>query len=710
MLRPDPVRPARAAAFAAVVALMTPILVPIASGLPPMGDDLGRFHHPIRAFYAKCLADGDEPLWHPGLLCGVYVHGEGQAGMDHPLHRVLYAALPLDRAFAVEVAVGYPVAFLGMFLWMRRIGLRAEASALGGILLAFSAFFLFRYVHTNAVQVLAHLPWIALGVEAMADPRPGRSALLPACGVAAATTSQGLLGYPQYLAFSLAATGSLALLRLGRAPRKIGLFAAAVALGLAAAASQILPQLDALAASTRSRPDLAFLGKHSLHPMNLLQTVCPFAFRQGYYRVDGPAAWPRHESVAYVGAVVPALLAWLWVRRRRLGRATSLTVGASVLCAASLVLAVGRFSPLFPYYARLPGVGVFRGPARFFVLAQLGAAVLSAIAFSDLVGVARRGGLASPRSIRGLGAPIALSLAAAIGLCIVAKFPPAGLRREQIASVGDLARSVGWIAVPCVLVAMAARGRRLAPALLIGFAAIDATVFALNPIARHELANRPAAVPRSPGAGRAVVPWNETSGEGGKLASGYVALRPRRWLDPEDEAALTLSGVDRRLDDAGRWHVLGLAALPRARLVGRAKLSLDPRSDLRTIDLAHAALVDRPVAIDHGEEGSAVIVADRPGRIEVATEAPGRRLLVLSESHHPGWIAAIDGRPAEVVRVNGDYLGVVVGPGRMVVALRFAPRSAVVGRAVSLASALIIGLGAMLGWRKNVAEKSDPAP
>ena len=70
-----------------------------------MGDDLGGFHWPIRTFFARCLAEGDDTLWHPGLLCGTYVHGEGQAGMDHPLHRLLYGWLPVRTAFAIEVAI-----------------------------------------------------------------------------------------------------------------------------------------------------------------------------------------------------------------------------------------------------------------------------------------------------------------------------------------------------------------------------------------------------------------------------------------------------------------------------------------------------------------------------------------------------------------------------------------------------------------------------
>src|SRR4051812_39846272 len=102
--------------------LLAPLISPIVSGAILTGDDLGRFHLPTRTFFAECLANGDSPLWHPGLYCGFYLHGEGQAGMDHPVHRLLYGALPLPTALAVEVAIGYPIALLGMVLWLRREG------------------------------------------------------------------------------------------------------------------------------------------------------------------------------------------------------------------------------------------------------------------------------------------------------------------------------------------------------------------------------------------------------------------------------------------------------------------------------------------------------------------------------------------------------------------------------------------------------------
>ena len=107
------------------------------------------------------------------------------------------------------------------------------------------------------------------------------------------------------------------------------------------------------------------------------------------------------------------------------------------------------------------------------------------------------------------------------------------------------------------------------------------------------------------------------------------------------------------------------------------------------------ALVDEPVAPEPGPPGRARIERDLPGAISLATAAPTRQLLVLSESFHPGWKVLVDGQPARVLRANGDFIGVVVEAGAHRVELRFAPRSFLVGRWISVA-ALVLVLGVAL--------------
>ena len=115
-------------------------------------------------------------------------------------------------------------------------------------------------------------------------------------------------------------------------------------------------------------------------------------------------------------------------------------------------------------------------------------------------------------------------------------------------------------------------------------------------------------------------------------------------------------------------------------MVTKARTFEDLSRGLLEIDPAETALVSEPLGLRPGRPGRARIVEDRPGRISVETGSASRQLLVLSESHHEGWRAAVDGQPAAIVRTYGDYMGIVVDAGEHTVALDFQPQSLRDGR------------------------------
>jgi hypothetical protein len=130
--------------------------------------------------------------------------------------------------------------------------------------------------------------------------------------------------------------------------------------------------------------------------------------------------------------------------------------------------------------------------------------------------------------------------------------------------------------------------------------------------------------------------------------------------------------------------------MPRARLVGDARVSRDVRTDLRGIDIATVVLVDAPLDLAPGPAGVARLVTDRPGRIVVHTDALAPRLLVLTERFHAGWRATSGDRTWPVRRVDGDYLACVVDAGSYDVTLTFAPDSAKEGWVATIVGLLVV--------------------
>jgi uncharacterized membrane protein YfhO len=91
------------------------------------------------------------------------------------------------------------------------------------------------------------------------------------------------------------------------------------------------------------------------------------------------------------------------------------------------------------------------------------------------------------------------------------------------------------------------------------------------------------------------------------------------------------------------------------------------------------------------------LAIDRPGRLVVHVEAPGRRIVALTERFHDGWSATSGATPVPTVRVDGDFLGAVIEPGTHRLVLRFMPWSFVIGSIVSAIGVVLLG-GVLIWW------------
>ncbi len=206
----------------------------------------------------------------------------------------------------------------------------------------------------------------------------------------------------------------------------------------------------------------------------------------------------------------------------------------------------------------------------------------------------------------------------------------------------------------------------------------------------------------------------------GRVVAGYDALKlrhgdrvllagaTRRWLrgprtrarlDYQSSAVERVAGVRYRRvanspDSPPEWQAAS-PPLERARLLARLWVGSPPPT-LAGIAIDRLATVEQPLEIDAGSPGAARVLSDTPGRIVVDTEAPGRQLLALDEAFDAGWRATIDGRPANAVRVYGDFLGVVAPRGKHRVELKFAPESVRLGRLASFAGLGLLAVGVCL--------------
>ncbi len=713
--------------LAAACLIVLSIALPLLTGKLYVVGDLLYYHLPTRKFYAECLKRGVSPLWWPNVHCGYYLHGEGQVGMFHPLHWLLYRTLPLTTALNLEVVLSYPVAAAGMFALLRRRELPNVAAVFGAVLFAFSGFMVLRLGHVNMVAVMAHLPWLLWTIDVvLADDRARRVAWgrLLFVGVLA---SMMLLGHPQavWLCAIISLFYAAILVAARPSVRRVVELTACVALGLLIGSVQWWPSWEMVATSHREGATTEFRSEYSLHPVNLLQYVAPYLFHTRVLH-DEVSDNNTHELALYAGAVVPVLVIWALVRFRELRPWRTMLVGALALAALGLLLAFGKhLPPLHALVLRLPIAGLFRCPARYAVLAYFGLAIVSAVAFADLVGVAWSKRKQPWRGISLLfAAPLASALIFAWAVWMAPESKGDGVT-WRVESMGAGLAGVGLSVCAAALVIAAARGVKFALAALVLLVAADLCWYGVShtrvaaPQSFDQILDAVARVPHDAQQRLATVPQlNLATLRNERLFQGYTALVPRRallndpnWLLHHLTLVLRLAAVD-VLDYQGQLVPVP-DTFPRARLVSVAQPTEDPKQDLLTIDPAVVALVDRPVKLDGGTHGTARIVSEQPGRISIDTQAPCRQLLVISESWHRGWHAKVNRVPAQVIRTYGDFMGCEVPAGMAQVELRFLPRSLQIARWLAAgaicATAVWLGISRWLGRGHENNPKMDNA-
>jgi hypothetical protein len=675
---------------------------PVLIGRIYVFNDLGDFHLPLRAWYAERLGLQEPFLWTPKLFCGYYLAGEGQVGMFHPFHLLIYSTLPLMLAFAVETLASYPFAFVGTYYLLRRRLHQRNAALFGAMLFTFCSFNMLHFVHVNAVAVAAHIPWLLWTLDVLLTDADRRRVLAAQVGMALLIASQLLLGYPQYVWFSLLAeAGYLAFLLRERAhaaegeslPRAVlvrrGVRLALAGLtGLLLGGIQILPTLDVLRDSTRCGVSSEFTEWGSLHPLNLLQWVAPYLFNT---RVFGRNT---QELGIYLGAVPLVLVLWSLAQPKESRRLRRLYWSTFAFAALMLWLALGKYGLIYRLQRLLPGVGGFRCPCRYSLLFQFAVAVLAAVAFLLLVRRQERNEKAAWSELKLLALPAVISLATVISPWLFPAWP-------YFSSLQALWFSPLLMGTAAVLVGFAARGARWALTAMILLTAADLGLYGLKHSVLRDAENihvyiNQANAPQNRPEGR-VLMNPEPVGERGmhygnamllagwSRADGYTGLEASRRLDYRQLAALRAAGVHWVLKNERTASLTGLTPQgdwllvpdprPRIYLVSRAHASRDPARDITQIPLETTALVDVPLQLPAGSPGIATLYDDRPGRLRIWADCPSRQLLVVSERYHPGWQAELDGQPCALLRVNGDFMGCAVPPGKHRVALAFHPRS-----------------------------------
>lgn len=674
-------------------------------------DDLLNYHYPIRQFYQNCLKSGDAFDWMPSLFSGFYLSGSGQAGTYHPLHWLLYRFLPLDMAFNLEVLASYPFMFLGMLLLLRRHVASPEAAWLGAITFTFSGFCTLHFLHPNAIAVVSHLPWLLYCIDQILKPSTRRSVLFAETGIAVLTGSQILLGYPQYVWYSVLAEMLYCLLITERRTvwfRRSVVVAVPKIVGVLLGAVQLLPSMEALRESERTAMAAEYFGLFPLSPADLIQWISPYVTKS---RVFGQNT---HELGAYFGAVPFLLLVFCCLRLRMFWKAQPLVRFAFVLFVISLWLSFGRSGGLYVLQSHLPLIGKFRWPSRIVVLIHFSVALLGSVALSELQ---RNAGIRSQlkRVIQKLwGIPI-LSVAVSAGVwSLVRSVPQSPLPLLIIGPV---------LSVLAVLMLKDLAGGKASTALVLfvlgDLVSYGFTYEALSHVQTSaEVMQELKRPPGKPESGKVLAEThgpdavegfggNELVLAGYQQSDGYEGLIPQIYLPDENLSleALQVMGVRWVVNAPVHQKISGLVTSadpywlecpdpkPRFRLSNRVTIETDLYKAAKLVGATDSHVLPEDVLLDPtdiSESERIEVLTDRPGYIELQVSSEKPRLLVMNERYSAGWAATCDYGDTKLLRANADFMALPVGTGLQRIVLTFQPAGLRTGTFISQAAVLVL--------------------
>lgn len=392
------------------------------------------YFYPYWQVAADALRVGRIPLWNPDIFMGAPFLANSQVGFFYPLNWPVWLLLRTPYAVSASILIHLFIAGSGTYWAGRRtLNLSRAAALVAATSFALGGYLTAQVEHINQLQGLAWLPWFFVSlapVVASPDVAPsGRAIARSILLIGTLFALQLLAGHTQTVFISGVAVALWLVVHVVQNMPRAGagryrqlawlviVLAAGVALAAMLAAVQLLPTLELTGLSSRQGGlSLNEVLSFSWHPIHLTRALLP-DYGQSLFT----------EYIAFLpltGLALAVAGGWGWRRNPALRPWLALVL-------VGLLLALGRFTPVYYLLGRLPGFDLFRVPARWLAIVALGVALLAGYGWQRLWlyveegrGAAARRELVRPLVAAGVG--IALLIVWGFAAGWVAKIVPAG--------------------------------------------------------------------------------------------------------------------------------------------------------------------------------------------------------------------------------------------------------------------------------------------
>lgn len=302
------------------------------------------------------------PWWTSRIQCGFPLLAEGQIGAFYPLNLLFLFFLPLKWAYNYEILFQYLLGALFFYFYMRRSEVSRWGAFFATIIYLFGStqggYF---YYNLISQKTVIWLPLTLILLDRLKKKRSWTEVFY----LALVFTMQLLAGYLQVALYSLffSAVYFIHLWWREKDRRFLGLFTAAGALAVFFSLAQLLPTFELAMLSSRAKAvkDLAYVG--SMSPLGWVTLFYP--------------SWDGFlGSEMYVG-ILGLFFVFVSLFSEKSPREKFFVFSSALF----VLLALGKFSPLYRGLVEITHFYGFRTPIKFLFFATFSCAILAGFGF-----------------------------------------------------------------------------------------------------------------------------------------------------------------------------------------------------------------------------------------------------------------------------------------------------------------------------------------
>lgn len=349
------------------------VACPLLMGFEPVGGDPDRLYRPLKAELSRALSEGTIPYWSDRFGTGMPLVAESHVAAYYPPNVVLYGLFGVATAYRLSMWLHLVACAALTALYAIQSGIGPWGSALAGIAFTFCGSLAIHASHECIYCAIAYLPLCLWLCQRFVE--TGKLCWL--ASLAMASGVQWTIGHFQIQTWTVGLfllIGTFRVLADRHSPTRILALLVAAGWGIGIAAVQLWPSWELAEFVGQVNRSIEAKSFYSYPPAHFAELALPRLFRD---ISGGPTAgyWfgqqtTGHEAAFFIGAL-PLILAFVGLRHPN--RALYPWIGI-VLGSLALATMPQWWPEGYALILRIPGIGYFRAPGRYTIVASLGLA------------------------------------------------------------------------------------------------------------------------------------------------------------------------------------------------------------------------------------------------------------------------------------------------------------------------------------------------